>query len=88
MADFLKNDPTSALLSTSAVPRSRDARWVGAKPGSYRTLYVVNRVYDSSISKFVEWRTLTPDTTGGSYPGPGTWGVHTSGYVVAGSVTE
>lgn len=45
--------------------------------------WYVNSVYDSVDGKTVEWTTSTPDSTGASYPGSGTWGVQTSGYHVA-----
>lgn len=41
-----------------------------------------NRVYDDSAAAFVRWDTSTPDSSGGSYPGPGTWGVNTFDYCV------
>lgn len=41
-----------------------------------------NRVYDTSISRLVAWRTPAPDPTGVSYPGPGTFGIDTSGYSI------
>lgn len=44
-----------------------------------------NRVYDSVASDIVFWDTSpVADSAGASYPGPGTFGVHTSDYTVAG----
>lgn len=40
-----------------------------------------NRVYDPTATAFVRWDTATPDTAGGSYPGPDSFG-NTSDYVV------
>jgi hypothetical protein len=37
---------------------------------------------------FVSWGTEFPDGTGAQYPGPGTFGTHTSDYCVSGGVAE
>lgn len=42
----------------------------------------VNRVWDTVEGGFVTWSTLEPDTIGAEYPGPGTFGVDTSDFVV------
>lgn len=44
--------------------------------------FVQNRVWDTELTGSVIWRTSIPDTTGIEYPGPGTFGVHTSDYTV------
>jgi hypothetical protein len=48
----------------------------------------VNRVWSTAANGgsggFVVWITDDPDSAGASFPGPGTWGVNTSGYVVLG----
>jgi len=41
-----------------------------------------NRVFDTVANNLVWWVTTTPDTAGGSYPGPGIFGVETSGYCI------
>lgn len=46
------------------------------------TARYINRVYDSIAGKFVIWQSSSPDTTGSFYPGPGTFGVNTTDYVV------
>ena len=47
-----------------------------------RTIFV-NRVYDTGAGDFVRWETFdSPDPTGTSYPGPGTFGVNTSDYAI------
>jgi len=43
---------------------------------------VVNRVWDTVAGDFVRWVTAEADSSGVSYPGPGTFGVDTSDYVV------
>jgi len=43
---------------------------------------VVNRVWDTVAGDFVRWVTAGADSGGASYPGPGTFGVDTSDYVV------
>lgn len=48
--------------------------------GSEQT--VVNRVWDTVAGDFVRWVTSAIDSVGASYPGPGTFGVDTSDYVV------
>jgi hypothetical protein len=48
--------------------------------GSEQT--VVNRVWDTVAAGFVRWVTSQIDSAGSSYPGPGTFGVDTSDYVV------
>jgi len=48
--------------------------------GSEQT--VVNRVWDTVAGNFVRWMTNAIDSAGTFYPGPGTFGVHTSDYVV------
>jgi len=60
----------------------------GAFGGSGATIHYINRVYDSVASKIVKWSTTSPDSTGTSYPGPGSFGVTTSNYVVAGTYTS
>lgn len=40
----------------------------------------LNRVYNTTTNKFVAWRSISPDTSGTLYPGPGTFGVNTSGF--------
>jgi len=50
-------------------------------------LYYRNRVYDSVAVKFVYWATTAPDSTGTSYPGPGTFGVTTTNYTVVNTFT-
>lgn len=42
----------------------------------------VNRVFDSVANKFITWPSIIPDRAGTRYPGPGLFGVTTSGYVV------
>lgn len=44
------------------------------------TIEYLNRVSDSVAGKFVSWVTTGIDDTGASYPGPGTFGVDTSGF--------
>lgn len=41
-----------------------------------------NRVWDTQVPGFVAWDTAAPDPSGNNYPGPGTFGVHTSDYVI------
>lgn len=48
--------------------------------GSEQT--VVNRVWDTVAAGFVRWVTSAIDSAGAFYPGPGTFGVDTSDYVV------
>lgn len=43
---------------------------------------VVNRVWDTVAADFVRWATSEIDRAGASYPGPGTFGVDTSDFVV------
>jgi hypothetical protein len=44
---------------------------------------LTNRVWDTQAGPgFVRWDTTDPDPGGASYPGPGTYGVHTSDYCV------
>jgi hypothetical protein len=45
-------------------------------------LLYTNLVLDSVAGGTVTWRSAQPDSTGTAYPGPGTWGVHTSDYRV------
>jgi hypothetical protein len=42
----------------------------------------INRVFDAVANKFVTWPSIIPDRAGTRYPGPGVFGVTTSGYVV------
>lgn len=43
-----------------------------------------NRVFDTVAADFVEWDTApVADFAGTSYPGPGTFGVNTSDFVIA-----
>jgi hypothetical protein len=51
------------------------------------TSAIIQGVYDSVAGKIVYWSTSSADSGGASYPGPGTYGVDTSGYRVY-SVTE
>ena len=44
------------------------------------TANYVNRVRDSVAAAFVFWDTAAPDPSGAFYPGPGTFGVHTSDF--------
>lgn len=44
---------------------------------------VVNRVWDSELTGSVYWKTNYPDKVGIHYPGPGTFGTHTSDYVIS-----
>lgn len=46
------------------------------------TQTVVNRVWDTVAAGFVRWVTDNIDSSGTQYPGPGTFGVHTSDYMV------
>jgi len=48
--------------------------------GAEQTL--VNRVWDTIAADFVRWVTSAIDSAGAFYPGPGTFGVDTSDYVV------
>lgn len=41
-----------------------------------------NRTYDNTVSAFVAWSTPEPDPAGAEYPGPGIFGVDTTGYTV------
>jgi hypothetical protein len=41
-----------------------------------------NRVFDTQEDGYITWETTSPDTTGNSYPGPGSFGVDTSDYTV------
>lgn len=50
-------------------------------PGGAQRSYV-NRVRDSVAGDFVRWVTSEVDSAGASYPGPGTFGVDTSDFVV------
>jgi hypothetical protein len=34
----------------------------------------LNKAWNAVYSQWVYWRTALPDTTGASYPGPGTFG--------------
>jgi hypothetical protein len=43
---------------------------------------IINRVFDTVANKFVTWPSILPDRAGTRYPGPGVFGVTTSGYVV------
>jgi hypothetical protein len=50
---------------------------------------VLNRVWDTQAGPgFVSWKTTSPDEGGTHYPGPGTFGVHTSDYCVEAEVGE
>ena len=42
----------------------------------------VNRTHDSVAGAFVRWNTISPDTAGASYPGPGVFGVTALDYCV------
>lgn len=42
----------------------------------------LNRVWDAIAGSFVSWETEGADTLGAQYPGPGTFGVDTSDFVV------
>lgn len=46
------------------------------------TTVFTNRVWDTVAGGFVRWTGNAPDPTGLSYPGPGTFGVHTSDYCI------
>jgi hypothetical protein len=46
------------------------------------TTTVTNRVWDTVAGGEVRWETASPDSSGASYPGPGTFGVDTSDYTV------
>jgi len=50
--------------------------------GGGATQTVTNRVWDTIAGDFVRWVTEEIDSAGSSYPGPGTFGVDTSDYVV------
>jgi hypothetical protein len=41
---------------------------------------VLQKVWDTVAGNWVLWETEAIDSDGGSYPGPGTWGVHTSDF--------
>lgn len=49
--------------------------------GSAERSYV-NRVWDSVANDFVRWTSSQADSSGSFYPGPGTFGVDTSDFVV------
>jgi len=58
----------------------------GAGPAG--TKIFKNRVYDTIVGGFVNWdNTYVADDTGLNYPGPGTFGVHTSDYCVVRIIT-
>jgi len=42
----------------------------------------LNRVFDAVANKLVTWPSILPDRDGTRYPGPGVFGVTTSGYVL------
>lgn len=50
-------------------------------PGG-RQVKQVNKVWDTVAGAEVSWSTIGPDSEGGSYPGPGVFGVTTSNYRV------
>ena len=50
-------------------------------PGSTQVLYV-NKTWDTVAGDWVSWSTVAPDSSGLAYPGPGTFGVHTTDYRV------
>jgi hypothetical protein len=71
-------------ISFNLVEPSQDAIAVA----SISSTRYINRVYDTTAAKFVRWITDTvADTTGIYYPGPGTFNVHTSDYVIEASYT-
>ena len=41
-----------------------------------------NRVWDDQEPGFIRWITSSADTLGAYYPGPGSFGVNTSGYCI------
>jgi hypothetical protein len=79
MADFTAR--TATVLASSFLTGGAFGGGGGA------TIHYINRVYDSVASKFVTWSTTSPDSTGTSYPGPGSFGVTTSSYAVVGTYT-
>lgn len=46
------------------------------------TTLVINRVWYVPGGFEVRWQTASPDTSGASYPGPGTFGVDTTNFTV------
>lgn len=85
MADFNQTQltlPSTPLSELSGSDANVEFFSFGGGGAAIVTHYI-NRVYDTVASSFVRWDTTpTPDTTGASYPGPGTWGVNTSDYCV------
>lgn len=67
-----------------ASPASDNDLWVPTRAGAAGpSVSFVNRVWDTNAGGFVRWVTEdAEDSAGASYPGPGTFGVDTSDYVV------
>ena len=84
--------PIGDLVPTSNFALSNRAERVYTPPyalqghdigGAAPTPLYANQVFDSVAGHPVVWRTPAEDSTGIYYPGPGTWGVHTSDYRVS-----
>jgi hypothetical protein len=68
-------EPYRAVVFTLK-PTPGDPNQLPPPPGTYS-----NRVWDSEAGKLVSWGS-SPDPTGESYPGPGTFGQQTSDYCI------
>jgi hypothetical protein len=67
----------------TAVPVENPRFFTAVTSGGGAVTTYVNRVYDTVASGFVRWSsTSAPDSSGSAYPGPGAFGVSTSGYCV------
>ena len=52
------------------------------EPEETAAALTLNRVWDTVAGGLVAWETEGVDSLGAQYPGPGTFGVHTSDFVV------
>lgn len=74
-----ENRFTKTVVIKPALPLAYES---GGSGGSILVRNFINRVFDSIAGKFVSWQSSPePDTLGAAYPGPGTFGVHTSDFV-------
>lgn len=68
--------------SVGAVTVTEPVQYASTAVTQFPQQFVQQKVWDTVEGNWVLWATDSMDIDGAEYPGPGTWGVHTSGYRV------
>jgi hypothetical protein len=66
--------------SVAAAPISENYGYETTSVSQFPQQLVQQKVWDTVAGDWVVWETEAIDYDGMSYPGPGTWGVHTSDF--------